>query len=306
MKGKISRSAELGELRAFCTAADMGSLGRAALRLGVSQPALWKRIRSLEALAGVELLERSPKGVTLSGAGRRLYAEARRLLEQSEQVDALMAGLVPEAPPVRLAVSHTIAEFLLPPVLVTFEAQGGQSHSLELTVGNSAMARRLVAAGLADLGIVATDPTDPGDELDETPLFDDPLVVGVPRAHRWARRQRIRLVDFLRTPMVMRDPEANSRRVLAAELAARGLELAPPLAEVGNTLACRRVALERSAPTYLSKTALATDEALVAKPIEGLELSRAFVAVSRGPESLPPPARRLAAVLAEQLGSSHP
>ncbi len=300
---KPPRPPELGELRAFCTAADMGSIGRAAIRLGISQPALSKRIRSLEAIAGVELLERSPRGVTLNVAGRRLYAEARKLLEQAEVVEGLMGGLLPELPPVRLAVSHTIAEFLLPAVLVTFEAQIDEHspHSLELTVGNSAMARRLVGGGGADLGIVAVDPGAPDDGLEERQLFEDRIVVAVPPEHRWARRKEVPLVEFLRTPMVMRDPEANSRRVVEAILAERNLSMAAPLAEVGNTFAVRRVAIERSAPALLSSLAVAEDERLTERPIAELELTRSFVTVSRGGASLPPAAKRLVKLLDSQL-----
>ena len=70
------RSADVVELRAFCAAVDLGSLGRAARLLRVSQPALSKRLRTLEALAGAPLLERSPRGVTPTAAGTRLYLEA--------------------------------------------------------------------------------------------------------------------------------------------------------------------------------------------------------------------------------------
>ncbi len=54
------RSPDIVELRAFCAAADLGSLGRAARLLRVSQPALSKRLRTLETLAGAQLLDRSP------------------------------------------------------------------------------------------------------------------------------------------------------------------------------------------------------------------------------------------------------
>lgn len=298
-----ARPLELGELRAFCTAADMGSIGRAAIRLGISQPALSKRIRGLEALAGVELLERSPRGVSLSVAGRRLYAEARKLLEQAEAVEGLMAGLLPELPPVRLAVSHTIAEFLLPAVLVTFESQVDERspHALELTVGNSAMARRLVAGSVADLGVVAVDPDGVDDGLEERHLFEDRIVVAVPARHRWARRKEIPLADLLRTPMVMRDPEANSRRVVEHILAERNLTLAPPLIEVGNTFAVRRVAIERTAPALLSSLAVAEDDRLLEKPVKDLVMSRGFVTVSHGYASLPPAAKRLVELLDSQL-----
>ena len=91
------RSAEIAELRAFCAAVDLGSLGRAARLLRVSQPALSKRLRALEAVAGARLLERSPRGVRPTPAGNRLYLEARKLLAQAEAVDDLMAGLSDDA-----------------------------------------------------------------------------------------------------------------------------------------------------------------------------------------------------------------
>ena len=77
---------DLNELRAFCVAADLGSLGRAAVRLHVSQPSLSKRLASLEAKVGTKLLERSHRGVALTPAGRRLYGQARALLDSADQV----------------------------------------------------------------------------------------------------------------------------------------------------------------------------------------------------------------------------
>ena len=48
----LVRSPELSELRAFCAAVDLGSIGRAARLIQVSQPALSKRLKTLEAIAG--------------------------------------------------------------------------------------------------------------------------------------------------------------------------------------------------------------------------------------------------------------
>src|SRR3954447_15016559 len=120
MSGQV-RSADISELRAFCAAVDLGSLGRTARLLRVSQPALSKRLRVLETLAGARLLERSPRGVKLTPAGARLYAEARTLLAQAETVDALLAARSPGAAPSGRPESHTIAEYVLPGPLVEFE-----------------------------------------------------------------------------------------------------------------------------------------------------------------------------------------
>src|SRR5687767_9392751 len=105
---------DLAELRGFCAAVDLGTLGRAAISIGISQPALSKRLRSLESFAGAPLLERSRSGVTPTAAGVRLYAEARRLLDQADVVERLLEGSPGETPAIQLAVSHTIAEFYLP------------------------------------------------------------------------------------------------------------------------------------------------------------------------------------------------
>src|SRR3954462_9659902 len=155
MSGPI-RSADISELRAFCAAVDLGSLGRAARLLRVSQPALSKRLRVLETLAGARLLERSPRGVKLTPAGARLYAEARKLLAQAETVDALLAGLSQEDAPVRLAPSHTIAEYVLPGPLVEFEQRRERHLSVELIIANSLVVRDLVREGRAEFGIAAT------------------------------------------------------------------------------------------------------------------------------------------------------
>src|SRR3954449_12231557 len=100
MSGPV-RSLDIAELRAFCAAVDLGSLGRAARLLRVSQPALSKRRRAMEAVVGTRLVERSPRGITAPPAGTRLYVEARKLLAQAEAVDDLVRGLSGEEAPVR-------------------------------------------------------------------------------------------------------------------------------------------------------------------------------------------------------------
>ncbi|MEX2196085.1 MAG: LysR family transcriptional regulator [Thermoleophilaceae bacterium] len=288
----LVRSVDLAELRAFCAAVDLGSLGRAARLLRVSQPALSKRMRALEALAGAPLLERSPRGITPTGAGERLYVEARRLLQQADSVEELLAGLGDDAP-VRLAVSHTIAEFVLPGPLVEFELQRRRHLSVELLIANSIVVRELVSDGRAEFGIAAAEKGGPG-PLHEEAFCDDEVIVAVPEGHPWRERREIPLRELVRMPMVMRDPSANTRRVVEAELAERGLELAPPLAEVGSTSAAKEAALSEGAPALLSRLAIGRDDAALAiRRPRGLRFTRSFVLLLGAEETLAPPARAL-------------
>jgi DNA-binding transcriptional LysR family regulator len=289
------RSPEIGELRAFCAAVDLGSLGRAARLLRISQPALSKRLRALEALAGARLLDRSPRGVTLTDAGTRLYVEARKLLVQAEAVDELMAGLESGEAPVRMAASHTIAEFVLPAPLAEFERRRHRHLSVELIVANSAVVRDMVREGRAEFGIAAVETgARPDGTLRELPFCDDEVVVGVPDGHPWTRVREIDPEELMRTPMIMRDPSANARRIVAAALEERGMELAAPLAEVGSTSAAKATAMSEGAPILLSMLALgAADDGLSARKVAGMRFERRFVLLIGAEETLTPAARAL-------------
>jgi DNA-binding transcriptional LysR family regulator len=299
MSGPV-RSLDLAELRAFCAAVDLGSLGRASRLLRVSQPALSKRMRTIEAVVGTRLVERSPRGISPTPAGTKLYVEARKLLAQAEAVDDLVRGLSGEEAPVRLAASHTIAEFVLPGPLVDFERQRERHLSVELMVANSVVVRELVRDGRADFGIAAVDRIAQGvAPLTETPFCEDEVIVAVPRAHPWAAREDVDVDDFVATPMVVRDPSANTRRVVEEALAERGLALTAPLAEVGSTSAAKAAALSEGAPVLLSRMAVGpADLDLVVRRVRGIPFPRRFVMVAGAEETLPAGARALAAALA--------
>jgi DNA-binding transcriptional LysR family regulator len=287
---KSLRGPEIAELRAFCAAVDLGTLGKAAISLKISQPALSKRLRALEGAAGTKLVERSPRGVAPTAAGRRLYPEARRLLHQADVIEELLEAAPREKAPIELAVSHTIAEFFLPPELVAYQADG-RRPPVQLTIANSGAVRRMVAEGRAAVGIAASGPEGDGkggDDLEELDLLEDEVVVAVPQDHAWYRRKEIPLKLFLATPMVMRDEDAHVRRRVEAELADRGLALAEPLIEAASTAVAKREALQRSSPVLLS--ALSLDEArdrLYRRPVTGLTFSRRFVVICRSLASLP-------------------
>jgi DNA-binding transcriptional LysR family regulator len=300
---KPLRSPDIAELRAFCLAANLGSIGRAAVALRTSQPAVSKRLRTLEAIAGAELLERSSSGVTLTEAGRRLYPDARKLLDQADAITDLLGELGGGEGPLRIALSHTIAEFHLSPELVAYQTGDRQSRAFELTVGNSQAVRRMVVDGRAELGIAANRlPDDPEDRLEELELLDDEIVLAAPESHRWHERGTIPREEFLRTPVIVRDPGAHSRRLVDAVLASFREHLAAPLLEVGSTAAAKREALELGAPILLS--ALALDERrdrLSRRRIEGLHFPRRFLIVTRSQANLRPSDRDFVAFLRRRL-----
>jgi PAS domain S-box-containing protein len=87
------RAPELVELETLVVCAAEGSLVAAAERLGISRPAVAKRMAHLEALAGGALLERGSRGVRLTDAGAELITAARRLLAERDALVGVLTGM---------------------------------------------------------------------------------------------------------------------------------------------------------------------------------------------------------------------
>jgi DNA-binding transcriptional LysR family regulator len=270
---------DLEELRTFCVAADLGSLGRAAVRLQVSQPSLSRRLRSLEAMAGNRLLDRSAHGVRLTPAGRRLYEHARRLLEVADEVGSVMVAVRRTGRVVRLGASHSATEAFAAQMLAG--GNGRDGATVELVSANSQVVRAMVADGRADLGVAASRPNPtPNPGIREARLADDAIVCGVPPGHRWVRRRSVGADEFLATPAVVRDPSSNARWTVDAVLADRGLTAVPPLVEAATPRAALSEARARKAPVLLSRHILAQTDDFTVVPLSGLEFPRAYVLVT--------------------------
>jgi DNA-binding transcriptional LysR family regulator len=269
---------DLNELRGFCVAADLGTLGRAAVRLRVSQPSLSKRLASLEAKVGARLLDRSPRGVALTAAGRRLYRHARPLLEAADQVGEVMAGIRQTGAVVRLAASHSASEAFVAALLTRLHAS--EKLAVELVTANSQVVRGLVSEGRADVGVAASRPNStPNPGVRETELVQDAIVCAVPPGHPWAARGQVSRKRFLATPMVVRDPSSNARWTVDAVLAAHELEAAEPLMEAATPRAAIAEARTRRAPVLLSRHVLAQSDFTIVG-VDGVAFPRSYVLVT--------------------------
>jgi DNA-binding transcriptional LysR family regulator len=277
------REPEVAELRAFCAAAQLGSIAEAARSLYVSQPALSKRLRMLETIVGAQLFRRSTRGVTLTPAGAHLYTAARRLLASADTVQALMRRPTSTVP-VRIAASPTMAEHRLPTVLAEL-ARLEESLAVELVTTNSPAVRDFVREGRADLGISAVDPDRPPDDgLNEKVIWRDEVVVAVPDDHLWAGFEEIPAEEFAATPLVQLDPWSNSSRVVANALEQAGLHGARPVAAIGSVAAVLALARVTSRPALLPRLALGARDAagFVVRRVEGMRFDREFALVWTG------------------------
>lgn len=269
----LGMAISVADLRAFLASVDLGSVGRAASALGVTQSAVSKRVKSLETAAGAELLARSASGVTLTHAGELMVTDARRALAEMDVLERRLATLGGTVAPVRLASSPAMAEIVVPAAIAMLGVEDGPLP-VELLVANSSVVRQLVAEGRADVGIAAADQAE---ELHPAgrPLLDDELVAVIPPGDPWLALDVIPASELVSRRLILRDPASHARRTLEAAVTAAGLTLADPLLEVGNPGAVKAGVRARNVPGILSIHAVDPDHDLLeVRPLEGLNTAR--------------------------------
>jgi DNA-binding transcriptional LysR family regulator len=277
------REPEVAELRAFVAAATLGSIAEAARSMNISQPAMSKKLKALETVAGANLFERSTRGVRLTPAGVQLYSAARKLLHSADTVQALIASPAPSMP-VRIASSPTVAEMRLPQVLTQI-ATVEHSLTAELISANSVLVRELVSDGRCDLGIVSIDPYRQLDDgLEERVVWRDELVIIVPPGHPWAYLEDVPIGEFARTPVVQRDPWSNSSRLVTTMLERAGYDRVEPTTAIGSTAGVIAIALATSTPALLSLMAARAQPEMEfeIRRVEGLRFGLEFALVWSG------------------------
>lgn len=179
-------------LRSFLQVAELGSVSAAAKALGLTQPAVTKQLRTLEAALECGLLERAGRGIRLTPAGELLAQYGRRsvaVLSEFQQV----LGELQQGKSGRLIIGAgvTTSVLLLPSWL---RELGRRFPGIDVSVrtGTSRDVEAWVAAAEVDLGFITSEPH--REDLVARPVFEEEIVLVVePSA---ARRERMRLDEL--------------------------------------------------------------------------------------------------------------
>jgi molybdate transport repressor ModE-like protein len=275
-----ARVPDIGALDLLLSVARLGSLGRAAQEHRISQPAAGSRIRHLEGLLGLPLIERSSTGSRLTAEGAMVADWARDVVAAAETLDAGVSALRSgNAGRLRIAASLTVAEYLLPTWLTDLRARRPEA-TVELRVVNSTEVGRLVHAGQVGLGFIEAPEVPAG--LDSRVLGRDRLVVVVAPDHQWARRRRpIDLAELAATPLVQREPGSGTRDTVEAVFDGQP-DVARPVVELSSTTAIKAAVEAGLGPAVLSSLAVADElrrDMLVAVEVVRADLTRELRAV---------------------------
>lgn len=189
------------QLRYAVAVADEGHFGRAAAACFVSQPALSTQVRELESRLGIQLFERTTRGVLVTDAGAEVVERARRILQDVDDLCEAAAGAGGDlGGSLRLGVIPTIAPYVLPDAIPRVEA-AHPGVELYLREDRTEALLTQLRAGELDLLLLALPLHRPG--IDELALYDEPFLLAVPDHHRLADAPSCSVADLTGERLVL-------------------------------------------------------------------------------------------------------
>lgn len=209
---------ELRLLRYFTAVSESGSLHAASQIVHVAQPSLSRQIRSLETQLGFALFERTPRGLTLTPAGRAFLPVAKDLLIRSDRAgsaaQAIARGTVTDLTVV--AASTTVADVVAP--FVAAAGPGG-------IIGNAieALPEQVyshLASGQADFAIGTLAPPE---EHEWIVLGRAYVWAMVPDGHPFARRSEVSITELVSEPLIVMDRTHRARQIFDGAVSKAGL-----------------------------------------------------------------------------------
>ncbi len=213
-------------LRVLREVAHRGSISGAAHALSYTQSAVSQQISALEAETGLPLLERHPRGVSLTAAGQTLVGHADGILtrlEAAEEAMAAVAGL--RGGRLRMASFPSAGATLMPRAIAEFR-HAHPEVELSLAEGEPEDIAPRLRTGELDLALLFEFEGESllGERMTRAALLEDPMFLALPKAHRLARRERLRLEDLAGEAWVQTSEQSPCARHVVLRCHAAGFE----------------------------------------------------------------------------------
>jgi DNA-binding transcriptional LysR family regulator len=222
---RVKRRLRLRDLDILMAVIETGSMGKAAKRLNVSQPAVSKAIVELEDALGVQLFDRgrrgvmpTPYGLALRKRGVSIFDDLRQGVEDIEFLSDPTKG------DIRVGTTEPIMAAILSPAIDILSRKYPRMF-FHVVAGDTATLYKDVAERSIDLAVCRMIGNLPG-ELSAETLFDDSVAVMTTANNPLTRRRHLTLADLVNEPWVLFPYESFFGGVIADIFRANGLE--PP------------------------------------------------------------------------------
>ncbi|MDH5765987.1 MAG: LysR family transcriptional regulator [Gammaproteobacteria bacterium] len=261
---------------------ELGGVEEAGHAMNVGQPAITKRLRALEASYGVSLMKRESRRLELTPAGERVYAFARLVLDHQDTLLDDLESLRAGQNHLRLEVTFSIGEHLLPNLLLRFNDTYPELH-IQSRMGYTRRIQTRLATGLSDMALLEQAPDHP--DILVQKWLDDELILVCGPEHPLFGSDLLPMDELGNLRYVLREPQSSMRITLDKTLKDIGIMHIPVAMEVGSTDTIVEMLEHGKHVSFLPRFAVA--EALVENSlyhirIQGLRIQRTlWIARSR-------------------------
>jgi DNA-binding transcriptional LysR family regulator len=275
---------DITRLKSFLYASEHLSFSDAAKQLHLTQPTISHHIKVLENDLGVKLFERTGSGLLLTEAGRSLLPWARKLIQDSIELQEMMSSLQDGvAGHLRIACSTTAGKYILPQLAARFCKKHPAIRVSILACMPGQVIPQLLEKE-ANLGVVSSETLE--ENLESQVFFNDLIKLIVPANHRWAFKRAIEPSDLLNENIIMREHTSGTRRVMLSELVKYDISIDDlnVFLELGNAEAIVRTVAAGYGVSFVSTLASACPLErghIVDVDVSGLNLQRTIYMVRK-------------------------
>ena len=208
----------LTQLRSFHAVARAGGFTGGAKLLHISQPTVTTQVRFLEETYGAELFYRRGHKVTLTPLGAQLFELAQRIFA----LEAETVHLLEDSGELRTGHLRVgaVGPFHVTEMLARFN-QRFPGLEVSVRVGNSETVLEALVDYTTDVAVLAQFTEDR--RFHSVPYSRHPVVIFVPRSHRFAARKSIRIAELAGEGMILREEGSTTRKALDDALKRAGV-----------------------------------------------------------------------------------
>lgn len=285
--------------RSLLSVAEHGAITGAARALGVTQPALSRRIQQLEELVGAPLLVRSRHGVTLTEAGRLTVREGKELVERFERLrQQVQAHQRLELGVVRIGGGATAVAFVLPPIIARFK-QRYPNVRFQVREQGSREVEADVRDERLELGI-ATLPLRTA-EFELRAVRDDRIVLVAGKSHPLAHQHSVSAGRLQGSSLVGFEAGSEIRRLIDAALGDAGVSM-PVTMELRSIPAILEMVARTDSLAFVSELGVAHHGPDIrVLPLRDLRISRQLALISKLDRPLSPAGAAFAELVRAQF-----
>ena len=208
---------DIQNIRAFLMVAEMRSFSRAAEKLFITQPAISKRISTLEFALDCQLFDRLGKSIQLTQAGEALIPSYQRIISELDETQRIISNLRTQVSGhLKFGTSHHIGLHRLPPVLRQYTRQYPDVE-LDIQFMDSEQAAALILKGSIELALI-TLPDSIEEPLTTIPVWSDPMEWVVARDHVLAVSETATRAQLIEHGVLIQSHSTHTRNIIDTAL----------------------------------------------------------------------------------------